>query len=92
MTMPQPHDIRDIRDEQLRMTRLRLRVDLTSYQLRYGSLSLQTAHELIERTRAEILELFPDKGEVFDLVLRPRFQRIITERALGDWDLLDSMN
>jgi hypothetical protein len=82
----------DIREEQVRMSRLRVRVDLTSYQLRYGSLSLQTAHELIERTRAEILELFPGKDQVFELVLRPRFLRIINERALGDWDLLDSMN
>ncbi len=74
------------------MTRLRVRVDLTTYRLRYGALSLQAAYELIERTREEILELFPDKGEVFDLVLRPRFLRIVNERALSEWDLLDSMN
>ncbi len=74
------------------MSQLRLRVDLTSYQLRYGSLSLQTAHELIERTRAEILELFPGKDGVFELVLRPRFLRIINERAVTEWGLADSMN
>ena len=87
--MPELHEIRE---EQVRMTRLRVRVDLTTYRLRYGALSLQAAYELIERTREEILELFPDKGEVFDLVLRPRFLRIVNERALSEWDLLDSMN
>lgn len=85
-------DTRDIREEQVRMTRLRLRVDLTAYRLKYSSLSLVAAYELIERTREEILDLFPDKDDVFDLVLRPRFLRIVNERAVAEWGLADSMN
>lgn len=85
-------DTRDIREEQVRMTRLRLRVDLTAYRLKYSSLSLVAAYELIERTSEEILDLFPDKDDVFDLVLRPRFLRIVNERAVAEWGLADSMN
>lgn len=85
-------DTSDIREEQVRMTRLRLRVDLTAYRLKYSSLSLVAAYELIERTREEILDLFPDKDDVFDLVLRPRFLRIVNERAVAEWGLADSMN
>jgi len=40
-------------------------------------MSREQALQLIELTRVEILELFPGKGDVFDLVLRPRFLRIL---------------
>ncbi len=67
----------EVREEQIRMLRLRLRADLTAYRLRFQSMSREQALALIERTRDEILELFPGKGNVFDLVLRPRFLRIL---------------
>jgi hypothetical protein len=70
----------DIREEHIRMLRLRLRADLTAYRLRLQPMSREQALTLIERTREEILELFPGKGDVFDLVLRPRFLRIADER------------
>lgn len=74
------------------MLRLRLRIDLTAYRLGHMPLSRQAALQLIEDTREEILRLFPDKDEVFDLVLRPRFVRILNERAVAEWGLADSMN
>jgi hypothetical protein len=70
----------DIREEHIRMLRLRLRADLTAYRLRLQPMSREQLLQLIERTREEILELFPGKGDVFDLVLRPRFLRIVDER------------
>lgn len=45
----------EIREEQIRMLRLRLRVDLTCYRLRFTQLSREEAAELIERTKTEIL-------------------------------------
>jgi hypothetical protein len=71
---------RQIREEQIRMLRLRVRADLTAYRLAQGSLTSGQALELIEQTRAEILALFPGKDDVFDLVLRPRFLRLLNER------------
>jgi hypothetical protein len=82
----------EIREEEIRMIRLRLRVDLTSYRLLHMEMSREAGLELIEQTRREILTLFPGKEDVFDLVLRPRFLRILNERAMSDWGVLDSLN
>ncbi len=83
---------REILEEQVRMIRLRLRADLTANRLGHAPLTREEGLSLIERTREEILELCPDKGQVFDLVLRPRFLRILNERALTDWGVADSLN
>ena len=82
----------DVLQEEIYMMKLRLLVDLTTYRLRYASLSRQEALSLIERTHEHILALFPDKGTVFDLVLRPRFLRILNERALAEWGIAGPMN
>lgn len=81
-----------VREEQIRMLRLRLRADLTAYRLGHSPLTRGEALDLIEQARLEIIELFPGKEEVFDLVLRPRFLRILNERALGEWGRMDSVN
>ncbi len=47
---------------------------------------------MIERTRGEVLAIFPDKGVVFELVLRPRFMRILDERARMEWGVADAVN
>lgn len=82
----------EILEEQIRMVRLRLRADLTASRLGQAALTREEGLELIERTRGEILELFPDRGEVFELVLRPRFMRILNERALAAWGVADALN
>ena len=74
------------------MFRLRLRADLTAYRLGHTPLTRKEGLALIERTRVEILEFFPEKGDVFDLVLRSRFLRILNERALAEWGETDSVN
>ncbi|MGH7232905.1 MAG: hypothetical protein ACREJU_16340 [Nitrospiraceae bacterium] len=82
----------EIQDEQKRMSRVRLLVDLTSYRLRYTMMSREDAFEVIEQAREAILELCPHKDDVFDLVLRPRFMRFLDERAMASWDVMDSIN
>lgn len=82
----------EVREEQIRMMRLRLRVDLTAYRLRYTDLTREAALTLIEETREEVLNLFPEKEDVFELVLRPRFRRILNERMIDRWGLTDSRN
>ena len=83
---------REIREEQVRMVRLRVCVDLTSYRLRWTLLSRDEGLSLIERTREEILELFPETEDVFNLILRPRFLRLLNERAMEHWGVTDSVN
>jgi hypothetical protein len=87
MNMPQ-----NIIDEQLRMGRLKRVVDITAYWLERGSFNHDEALAIIEHARGEILNLCPGKEEVFDLVIRPRFLRILNERALSEWSAADSMN
>lgn len=82
----------DIIDEQLRMGRLKRVVDITTYWLEQGSFNHEEALSIIEHARGEILTLCPGKEEVFELVIRPRFLRVLNERALAKWGTTESMN
>jgi hypothetical protein len=74
------------------MGRLRRVVDVTAYWLEKGSFTREDALSIIEHARGEILKLCPGKDDVFELVIRPRFLRILSERALAEWNAADSMN
>ena len=82
----------EIRDEQIRMTRLRVLVDVTVQLLAQAPLSRNDTLQVIDYVRDRVLELCPGKGDVFDMVLRPRFLRILNERAIKEWGLTDSRN
>ena len=69
-----------VRDEEGRMRRLRLIVDLAQAILMQTDLSLRDAFALVNDAKQAALALFPDKGEAFDLIYLPRFKRIIRER------------
>ncbi len=73
-------DEQAIADEQRRVDRLRRLVDVTCAVLRQTRGSRAEAEGLVQATRDQALALFPDKAEVFDLVLAPRFRRILDER------------
>jgi hypothetical protein len=47
--------------------------------LRQWQLDRAEADEIVAAVRKRALELFPDKGHVFELVLAPRLQRIMEE-------------
>src|SRR5512139_962830 len=68
-----------IAEEQARADRLRRTVDVACAVLRQGRLPRPEAEALVDDTRRLVLELFPGKEDVFDLVLAPRFRRIIDE-------------
>ena len=61
------------------MRELRTSVDLACAVLQQERLSRAEADELVAAVRRRALDLFPDKGHVFDLVLAPRLQRILDE-------------
>jgi len=69
-----------IKEEEKRLRRLRLLVNLAQGVLMQADLTLREAFEIMRNTRQAAVALFPDKGDVFDLVYRPRFMRIIRER------------
>lgn len=66
--------------EEKRLKRLRNIVDLTSAVIRQADLTLGDAQRLVADTRERALKLFPDKGEVFDLIYGSRFRRILAEK------------
>jgi hypothetical protein len=75
---PEP-DPAEVAEEQRRADRLRRTVDVACAVLRQGGLSRAEAEAVVAATREQLLELFPGKDDVFDLVLAPRFARILDE-------------
>lgn len=71
-----------IAEETRRVRLLRTIVDLTANVLAQGGLTRQEADALVAATRRRVLELFPDKEATYELILAPRFARLIQEFAL----------
>ena len=67
-------------DEQRRMRRLRLLVDIATVAVRSHPLSRTEAEQVVDTLRAHALRLFPDKADTFDLIYGRRFRRLIDER------------
>lgn len=71
---------RAVADEEQRARRLRITVDLACAVIDQQARSRREAERIVAATRTRALELFPDKGDVFDLVLAPRLARRVDER------------
>jgi len=66
-------------DESRRARYLRMIVDLTSNLLVQARMSRGEAETLVAATRRQALELFPDKEDTYELILAPRFARLMDE-------------
>lgn len=73
-------DPQKLAEEEQNMRLLKTIIDLTTAVLRQGNLTVPEAIELITATQKSVLQLFPDKKDVYNLIYRPRFERIIKER------------
>ena len=71
---------KEIEEENRKMRYLRTVVDFTVAILRQGNLSIPEAVELIAAAKRHVLSIFPDKEGTYDLIYKPRFERIIQER------------
>jgi hypothetical protein len=67
----------EIDDESRRIRRLRILVHLTIDTIASGDLSAEEAAGMVAATRRVALEMFPGKENAFDLLYRPKFQRIM---------------
>jgi hypothetical protein len=74
------HDPNALIAEEKKLRTLRRLVDLTTALLYQSNLSLDEAQRLVAACRQRALELFPDKGETYELIYGTRFQRILIER------------
>lgn len=69
-----------VEDERRRLRRLQMLVQMVSSVLAQSDLTIEEAAELAAGARRAALALFPGKELAFDLLYKPRLQRIIHER------------
>lgn len=70
----------EILEEAKKVRRLQFVVDLVMSTLRQSDMPIEEASEMVAATRRFALQLFPDKAHTFDLIYRPRLQRILFEK------------
>jgi hypothetical protein len=74
-----PSDI-EIQEESRRLRRLQLLVNLVTNVISQGDLPIEEASELVASTRQAALNLFPGKELAYDLIYKPRLQRLMREK------------
>ncbi len=75
-----------VREENRRVRFLRFLVDLSLVSIQQEELSRDKAERVVEDVKQAACNLFPGKEETFELIYRPRFQRVIQERFGVDSD------
>ncbi len=71
---------RAIREENRKIRFLRILVDFSLQSLQQDPLSLEEALKVVGDVKRAACNLFPGKEETFELIYRPRFDRVIQER------------
>ena len=71
----------EIAAEGQKVRRLQMMMDLVMNVIRQNdAMPVEEASELIASARHAALNLFPDKELAYDLIYRPRFQRLLHEK------------
>ena len=69
-----------VKDENRRIRYLRFLVDLSMASIQQSDLSAKQALNMVEDVKRAACGLFPGKEETFELIYRPRFQRVLWEK------------
>jgi hypothetical protein len=69
----------DLFDEYLKMQQLRFLVDHTAFLIMNKKLTKEYIERLLESTRTNVLQLFPDKEETYNMIYGSRFKRLIED-------------
>lgn len=78
---PVPQTPEELQDEQRRLRRLQIMVNMVMSVISQDpSMTVDEASEMVADTRRAALALFPGKELAFDLIYRPRLQRLMRER------------
>ncbi len=71
----------ELREENRKLRRLQLMMDVVMSVIGQDkSLTIDEAAQLVADSREAALSMFPDKEAAFDLLYRPRLQRLMRER------------
>jgi hypothetical protein len=71
---------KEIKEENRKIRYLRYLVDFSILSIQQSDLSQEEALKLVEDVKRAACNLFPGKEETFELIYRPRFNRVIQER------------
>jgi hypothetical protein len=69
-----------IKEENRKIRYLRFLVDFSILSIQQDDLLFEEASELVEDVKRAACGLFPGKEDVFELIYRPRFNRVLQER------------
>lgn len=67
-------------DEPRRLRRLQMMMQMVQAVIAQGDVTLEEAADLAAGARHAALALFPGKDLAYDLIYRPRLERLIAER------------
>lgn len=82
----------DRKEEDKKIRMMRIVVDLNLQEIATDSkITFEDALNQVEVVKKFVLSLFPDKENTFELILRPRFMRIINERFLKNKEFKNEM-
>lgn len=70
----------DLKEESRKIRFLRFLVDFSILSIQQSDLTREEALGIVEEAKRAAINLFPEKGETFELIYRPRFLRVIQER------------
>jgi hypothetical protein len=73
-------DEKEIKEENRKIRYLRFLVDFSILSIQQDNLLFEEALGLVEDVKRAACSLFPGKEETFELIYRPRFNRVIQER------------
>jgi hypothetical protein len=76
-----PEHLQELEDERKKLRRLQIMIDMVmSVIAQDPNLSLEEASQMANDAKRAALAMFPDKELAFDLIYRPRLQRLMRER------------
>jgi len=70
----------EIEEERRRARRLQMLVGLVMSTISQGDLPVEEAAELVASTKRAALNLFPGKELAYDILYKPRLQRLMAEK------------
>ena len=69
-----------VKDENRRIKQLRFMIDFTMSVIAQSDITLEEASQMVVNTKDVAARLFPGKEDVYDLIYKPRLQRLLAEK------------
>ena len=71
----------ELKDEQRKLRRLQIMVNMVMSVISQDTdLTVEEASELVANSKRAALAMFPDKEFAYDIIYKPRLQRLMNER------------